>query len=664
MAVYVCCNGLVKIDQLNAPAQLALSLHSVKAWCVKQVAHLKPPASWNFQKSLADILFEQTSIVYCDFNGEEQRHSPVRCRFSEERVSAAPARVYPHVLLVAVYNGERVVLGSLTSRTFYAHLESNYLAFEHLAVRETTQLFDALYLFDELDYYFLFDKVLVPPPQQVLGEALAEKHCLIQCWAFPDEAASELAPYAFQYELFAASPSDRLSQQFIDYEAERLQRRLDALQLNPLLQLEYIRKWLRVDWRAEQHDHYTHSNYPVLSDEVPNYAAYNFAALHLPSRVAFPSHIVPVEARYAGWAFPGRPCVFCEDATTACLRPPIEEGTTRLPIGCIAMPALALLRLQMRQWLQRCRAQYSTYDALRLWTAVPLGAPMDETVERWTMEFLRDVKHDTMHDRLMIKGVRDYIRQSLSARQDFRLLTDRDFVLLQDVIIPSIWRPLLDEIPDDFAAPWGRPVEQHPLWNPKQPRRRDIQDGGRAPVQELNLHFETHAELVLYSERHWAPCMQAMIRQCVGPVHLKHIKRRAYARFLMNVRIGYTEATIRNFWFLAFAETDVFREMLHGDMTQFKRSKYGRCIDGFLKKPFDNPYWPTCLDMATDGYCPFTDLSETRVPRDIEELVTAGQHTCTQGPLAQVREQMKVRANRGAYRLHDPAEWSVNVYRY
>jgi len=667
MSDYSCCDNAVRIDRLGAGREMELPPARLLEWAEKRLIGIQLPTRWKLRKSLAQILVEQTTLVNCEFMGDEELRDPVCCKFSEETNAMAPARVYPHVLFITIWNNERVVLGSLTSRTFYDRLNTRgFVSFGDLAERETTKLFDALYLFDEIDYFFLFDKEAdTMPSQRELGEALIEKHCHVQCNVFPTEAPSELAPYAFQYALFAASASDRLSVQLIEYEVEWFRRRLALLELNPYLQFECIRKWLRVDWRAKRHDIYTHSNYPFLTEFATDIPAYHFAAAHLPEHIAYPTHIVPVNARYAGWAFPGNVCPFCPTAETNCLRPPIEEGTVHLPISTIWLPALSMLRMKMREWIQKCRSEYATYDAIRIWTNTPPGENIEKAVIEWTLQYANIEKFNPHRDAVMYSSVQDYVRRTVTIRNDFRLVTDRDFVILNDVIIPSIWRPLLEEQPDEYAAPWNDSKNHHPLWFSKRPKNHTRStEPGRSELREVNEQFDTHAELVDYASRHWAPCWQAFIASCTGKEHPKHQKRILYARFLMNTRIGYTQATIRNFWFLAFEATDVFQKSLGGSPERFSKSKWGRALDYLLKKPFENSYWPSCRDMIDYDYCAFGSFGGSKAAVDIEEIVRDNQTQCTNQALAKLRNTLNLRSNRVSYRLFDPTEWTVNIDRY
>jgi len=678
MKYYKVCRDQMLVESLDCDHELSIREEQLLLWIEHQLRDVEWPRNWHFTRSPAKMVLELTTIVYCEpITGFESIEEPVREQWIYKQDCVGDnRRVYPHVLFVSSCDSTWVVLGSLTSKRFYEIIGQVYgfVSYGDLVTRMTVQLFNNIHLFDENDYYFLRtdNELDMVPHWRRISEALVEKYCLVSIEEFTSTAPDEMAPYVFQYMLFVTSASDRLATEFTEYEVELLHRRLQLLELNPLLQLELVRKWLRVDWRCrpEALPQYKHSNnwHEIeVGDFLFDSFAYTYEPGHAPIHLLFTSHFLRLRPKLCRFAIPGAVCKLC--GRDNCSRPKMYRGRMLMPLQCITLVALDRLRTYIHQQIQQHRRDHGTYEALKLWLRARTDVPIEDEVNHWAPLLLRYVKdYDPARDKDITLMIREHIRDSLEKRRNFKLLFDRDFLVLNNTIIPEIWQPMVDAELRPNKGDWIplTKKQRKQLKLEQRPRRHRSRLKGfpaqvRNNVEDVNLDLPDCDALVEHARRYWPLCIQTLFRQCTGPVHLQYAQRLSYGRFLGNARIGYTTETILRIWFLTFSETDKFLIEYHGREDVFWASKHGTAITSMLQKPYENLYWPSCATQVKAGLCPFGAIEAHLEVKDIEDLVTLCAKTCSETKLADQRRALGLIPNSPHYRIYDPAETTVNL---
>jgi hypothetical protein len=665
----LCNEGALVLEFLDWPVGEAVNERELTRWIAYQLGEVRRPSGWKFSIPLERMVLEQTTVVYCTVRGDERLDSPIDFTFLEGGGMSERPQTLRHLVFVTVFEGRYAVMGAMMAASFFEIVENDsFVTYADIMVRETPRMLDGLELFDEVDYFFVFDKIheRSPPLIQATCDALLYKFYHMMKEAKVPEVDADLQPYVFQYMLFAASATDALADTFIAYERGRFEKRLLRLAHNPYLQLELCRKWLRIDWRPVRVADLATSHSEPMRKETELDDLHMTSRSHFPSALSNPSHYVPVRLHHYMGAHVHLKCTVCQ-AKECIARPPFHEGSVLLPLQFLPFAGVEALGMAMRKWIQATRREYHTYDALTVW----MQTQAVENWRPWTRDFVHSevevfgwaremTKTLTLNplDKTSTDGVKEHVRDALQTRDNFSLLFDRDPIILEKVIVGKIWAAQCGLL-QDFPA-----VEVKTGRRKAHPRREyDPRPGvNTLPILDRGAYSEimTYEELLLYTAVYWPPCMHRMISEAVGRAHLRHKPRLMLGRFLLSYHSPYVAADAKRIWELIWTATDVYKAN-YPTSASFWKGQYGLCFTDFMKSPFEEQrLWPYCRSMAAKDLCPFA----SEEMKDIEDLNERLQTKCTQGPLAERREKLKKRPNRGGWRLYSPVSFLKNLHTY
>jgi hypothetical protein len=653
-------NGALVLEFLNSSAEEPINPVEVVRWIRYYLRGVQVPTNWKLTLPLADIAYEQTTIVYCQVHGDETLDSPVDFAFTKEPQTLC------HLLFVCEYENNYAVIGSLLSSTFFSLLDSGaFVSYNDIMKRETAQLFDGIAAFEDVDYYFVFDKIHEesPPLIDELCKALFTKFCKIAHQRGFPSIPQVLQPYVFQYMLFAMSASDILADAFISYEKKKFEKRLIALRHNPYLQFELCRKWLRIDWRPTRLTEFSTSQSEELAEGSEIAVLHACTRSHFPSALANPSHCVPVRLHYFMPAHPNLKCVICSQIGCVA-RPPMQDGHVLMPLQLLPFAAIEALGILMRKWIQTTRRDYHTHDALTLWVQDASHKDWklwtsdvehsEEEVNEWGTILLRKITHNPK-DPVVPEGVRTHVRNALTTRDNFVLLFDRDPLILERVIIGKIWASQCGLLPD---FPVLKPAEKS-KGSPKPLEKYDAYEPGVILDKEAYSNILTHEQLLAYTSVYWPPCMHRLIEVAVGKKHLRYEKRLILGRFLLSSHLHYTMEEARRFWSIVWSASDIYKKS-YESVEAFWGGEYGVCFENFIHDPYEKKLWPYCKTMAKLDLCAFIDDVEA----DIEDIFGKAQERCTRELLAHRRMKLQKKPNSGVWKLYFPAAFTRNLHTF
>jgi hypothetical protein len=655
----ICNNGSLVLEFLNSPIEEEIKASELIRWIDFYLRDVVLPTTWKLSKSIAEIAYEQTTVIFCEVHGDETYDSPVDYTFADEM------QTLNHLIFVCEFDGNFAVMGSLLSSTFFDLLDSGaFLTYDDIMKRETARLFRGIEALDKVDYFYIFDKIhdQSPPLVDEICEAIFSKFCKVVGQHGSPVIIEELQPYVFQYMLFAMSASDILADAFIAYERKRLEKRLLALRHNPFLQFELCRKWLRIDWRATRLLEVTTSHSTSIRRDTEASILHLSTRLHFPPELGNPSHYVPVRLQHFMGAHPFLKCTVCfQNECTA--RPPLRDGRILMPLQFLPFAAVEILGTMMRKWIQTTRREYHTHDALtlwiqekghkqwKLWTAEFKHSEFE--IEKWSHRLLKKLTFNA-NDPVVPANVRNYVRSTLETRDNFVLLSDRDPLILERVIVGKIWAsqcgliPFFPVLKEESKVP-QKIVKKH------EPMIGDLVVYDQGKYSDIL----THEAFLQYTSVYWPPCMHHVVEVAVGKKHMKYRQRLLVGRFILSTHLPYTIEEARRFWEIIWMASDVYKEC-YDSVEKFWCGEYGICFENFIREPYKKKLWPYCKTMAKLNLCPYID----DITEDIEDLLGNAQERCTRELLAHRRQKLQKKPNSSTWKLYFPAAFSKNLHTF
>lgn len=550
-------SGGISIDIIEDQSSV-----SVLGWIRNELQGINKPANLPFD--CAALTYEQLTLVECRFLGTEQIEDMVHFTF------ASPNQItYPMVLFWAPFRKSVAVFGCLRSSAFHQLLESNIvLTFEDIGRCELDVFFQGLSQF-ALPPYFHLPVVPVNPADPNLDYRRAVETTLSSFQTkTPLQEWNATQPMAFRWLVFAASATDPLTEDLLQYELQAFVSRLRTFADNPLLAFHYVRRWLCVDWHLQALQFYRHSH---AEPPPASYARlHQYARYHNTLAFAAPSHTYSVRGHKMPHYLPFTTCRQC--STRTCPRPLNENGIVQLPITSVFDDAVHRLENFMRGLVFDMRRTRHTQQAFLLWPHMSFFEP---TKSVWPQ--IR---------RLLPEGMPSYgLENSGPELENFSLFHELDYVMLHSTVLP--------------------------MWRTKPPVAKKS-FGSTQPQRTVHAIIDSHAALLEHAERCWPPCMVALVRLCNGAIHIKNNTRMKLALFILNT--GADAETARQMWLHTFTETDRFRVQCGSDEDAFWRNDIGVTFAYMQGEPrYNQPGKHVgCGVCIRDGICAMntTDIEE------------------------------------------------------
>lgn len=571
----------------------------------QELAHLRQPTKWKFRESYAQMALEMTTVVKTQFTGNEKEDSIVDFDF-KTKGNDIGCECFPLVLFVAPYKEEFVVLGALISRTFHQLLvDEKCILYRHLQTREITSLFNNLELFDMPDYYKLQGcPVSAFDPECNMEQRLMETYFLFRT-NVPLRKWDDYQPLVLQWMIFIVSGSDRVLDDFLNYECVLMRDRMLAFSDNPLLLFYIAQKWLRFDWRPKPlttHRHSCEIEYPV---ELKRFYAHNRE--HVGNSLAMPSHSITMPATAIQWQIPGIQCLQCREYN--CSRCPIERGYVTVPLLDIFFVAVQMTALELRKSALRCRQKFHTHEGFKLWPRLGLNASEEAIKAEIEATFQKmGGPPKRLHSEM---AVRNSLESDIRGVDTLEVFTPRDPILIHRIVLP-LWRELDNVKPEDL-----KPVTEHPLWNVTS---KNVQITPTPKYHnDYNFRHISSREQLL-SELAQAPCMAALINNCKGRTHLPNDKRTVLSNYICSR--AKDRETAKQLYLWIWQETDRFKVKCNDNAELFWQDDIGTSFlwiwDNYSRFDYN------CKKIISHDLCPFTGAQG-----DIEDMFKNASAKCT-----------------------------------
>lgn len=611
-----------------------LQEETLREWIKLQLTDLEQPKEWGFPYDYDEIVWQQTTLIYCKFSGNETAESLVK-GFS----AIADFDDYlPHVMFVATHEGRWAVLGTLLAASF--KIQKHNLKFKDLHERQTRKMFEHLSLFDQVDYYVLHGyRGTVRDPDLNLEEEIVQAYCKFQL-GIGLEQWSLHHPVVFNWIVFIVSGNDRLAEQFINYECTQFKQRINKLASNPLLLFEYVKKWLRIDLDPFLLEQYRRSvSRPKLMEKDPLWRVTEFMKMHADAAYSVPSHCVFVPSEACPWQIVNTNCVYCE--SFHCVRCPNRRGCVMLPLIEFLSVGIFGLRKLLRNMIFRCRYKHRTYEGFDLWPVVGKDTSTEQIQEQIKNAM---IELGVGMEENQLSAVQKSIRETIEALRDVRLFSERDYLIVHRVVLP-FWKEAADTKQEHLL-----PFDEHPFWEGcRPPPEKKAQPNASSGFDFSSV---TSRDLLFY-ELEKAPCMAKLAETCRGPGHAKNEERMILFYFICARSTSKKMAQQLVLWL--FGETDVFLKECNGREEDFWRHDIGRSLE-FV---WDN-YRKTdkmCRRIMEKGFCVHGTLEDTD---DIEDLFQKGTQRCTE-QLNDARNALELPPMPPNFRVFAPVRFNENL---
>lgn len=643
------CRGLFTVEVWKADCSAEQMLAT---WSEFHTQHLPMP-KYQFQRTPAQILEENTTIVWVELDVTCTLETPLSYFFESTQLVAG----LPHMLFVARVDLNFVIVGSLLCRTFLAVRERRgQLRLSDLRKLEYPLLFAGLEVFDEPAYYHtspnLQDRIYYPDEMDV---AVRQKFIEIQNFTATD-IPPRLQPVAFSLTLFAASASDRWSDRLIEHEAQRFSALLQRFNDFPYWQFELACKWLRVDWIAMAVPYWRLSDSYASRRGKVYLPTLEYTEFHCPPELKAVSHIIAVDAKRIPWANPFVQCNFCIDRYD-CPRPTLRNGRVWIGLQMLPVVAVEYLCLRLRERIQLLRLKHHTTLGV-FWYAKIRCNQLDKIADFVDVQAKRANQEYSIY---VLPYIYEAFQRTFSARDNFRLETQRDCVVLWRTIIPLIWGDRLTRFAPMLAQPRMRQAVRERKHAEKEDGSQEAEAETPTPVDahmeivtEGRFDLSTYEKFIEHTTLFWPPCMALIARTYIGAVHMTHSSRRRVVIWLCALVDVYTDAEVWALWRWLMWSTSAYQHMaLSGN---FERTEMGYILKYELAKQrkLEKPYTLGCKsqkekvrpeDPGGHVYCPY---ASGEMP-DIEDGVAAEQ---------QCGAELVRRTKNGGGRPF-PAEWKV-----
>jgi len=586
--------GEIPVDTLER-----LDRESIENWFDAELNFLPKLTRFKMAKTPAKMAYEVTTIVKCEFTGNEKLSDTVIFDFIRNKTPVI-RKTYAHVVFVTKINETWVILGTLLSTTFEKFMDTQYcITFENLQIRETSLLFRNCSVLSIQDYYVLSGCPCSPTDKDAkLGERLLERFNSFELgqdlvfW-------SGYEPFVFHWMLFLVSASDYYTEKFIEFECKQFSRRLDDLKHNPLLQFEYARKWLRWDLTLLPMETYRYADnieFVDFNSEV------DFVDKHSRDHYSdAPSHMMRIDINMAPWQRPSVRCIQCRKYD--CQKCPVSEGKVLVPIQITPFLAVHALRKRLRDNVEYYRRHFNTRYAYDVWPTLGLQ-PTIEEIDKHVRDIFAVAGHSKRKN--VDDVVEQFIRTEAKRMEEVQLFTELDYLILVRVVFP-LWKRMIDTSSEDYE----------PIPNKTDAKTPTIMGPptGRAQVYTFE-HITTKEQFD--EEFSKPPCIRKMLEKCVGHTH---IDNEARVRMFRSIAAkSTTDETARRLCLFLFQDTDVFKKTCNGNPDDFWKHDIGLSFMYILTKYSKNS--PTCKTFIQHGLCVHSG-------GDIEDLVKTATESCT-----------------------------------
>jgi hypothetical protein len=572
-----------------------------------ELAWLKDPTEWTFKMSYAEMALQQTTLVYCEFQGTETASSIVDTQFLHKNAETG-CETYPLALFVAQYDGRWAILGALRASTFHQLMTTKYcVTFRDLQVREITKMFDNLELFNQVDYFVLHGcTVDAHDPECDMETRLQETYHLFNCnermrkW-------DQYQPLVFQWMIFLASGSDRVLNKLLIYECTALRDRLILLYDNPLLMFELAQKWLRVDWLPIHLNTHRHSNLITRPPELKRLFAH--FREHFKNDLLMPTHSLSLPVADIQWQVSYVRCIQCKKFS--CTRCEIQKGYVTIPLQDIFFVALQRTFTHLRQLAINCRDKHHTHEGFDLWPRLGFNVS-DEALLAEVNTTLQEIgipkrTHSEM-------AIRHSLAADIRRVDKIKLFTERDCLILKRVVFP-LWRDIAAIRPEDL-----KPLKEHLLWKLTSKHVPVISRDRPPPVAYSFEHIASREQFL--RELGAAPCIASLLEVNKGPTHLANDKRMILSNFVCSRAKNLEVAKQLYIW--AWEETDRYTVKCHSNPESFWQDDIGISFlhiwDNYSRFDYN------CKKLIERKICVYGQSNGTA---DIEDLFKSSTLKCT-----------------------------------
>lgn len=590
--------GEIQVETLEG-----LHRPGIENWMDTELMFQSSLTKFKAGKTFAQMAYELTTIVQCEFNGTEQLSDSVMFEFMCNK-SLTPRKAYPHVLFVAKYGEQWVILGSLLNSTFDRLVSSNFcITFSDLQSRELGLLFDYTSMFIPIDYYALDGCEANPTDKDSkLGEKLLARFNsfeLGQSHVF----WSRYEPFVFRWMLFLVSGCDYFTDKFIEFECKQLEARLQQLKHNPLLQFEYAKKWLRWDITPKAIETHRFANdIQRLEFGTPMRILHDHCAEHY---FDAPSHVFTIPIDLVPWQRPLVKCIQC--LRYDCTKCVVAEGKLTIPIQMTPHLAGHVLKMRLRDLIKYYRRTYGTRYGFDVWVELGIN-PSNKDIEAHVKQMFNEVGRSKRS--LATSAIEDFIRTEAKRADEVRLFTDLDYLIVKQIVLP-LWKVMTERDIVDYA-PIHSKEEPKAIVKPMRPPSRT------ATVFNFD-HIDRKEQLD--TEFSKAPCVKRMIDKCSGSTHIDNNERVQMFRFITAKASSHEHA--KELCLMLFEDTNIFRVTCNGDPEDFWKHDIGLSflyiLENWTKRD------PTCKSWIEKDIC----VHAKSGVGDIEDLMKTATHICT-----------------------------------
>lgn len=517
------------------------------------------------------------SCVLCEVSTATNEHSLVEYMWQGERCRGQlhhTEKLKPLILFVQEEHSIYYLLGGISAAAYQTVMnEYCFINYGNVKMEAIWTFFDDCKLLSMLPSIHCQHFPEMEPSEMAM--LVHSYYCQVE-YGLTQAWSEEMHPLAMKYLMVLCSASPRLCQLLQVYLMRSFTARLDMLKHNPLLLLEFVHKWLKLEIEVTYID-----NYEQFQDEFPE--CERFYSAH--TEQSCPTYVFTIASLAVLWNLPGNYCPLCNRLD--CYRCPIRMGKVTLPDILFYQTASSAYGQYLHRKLIEIARKQGTRGAIDIWTRLTMTKTEEDQRETWFSKaemnkIFQEYKGETSEHRrthLNDKHLQTYLSNSaVNYRALLKVDDHYDPVVLE--ILFLIWSELRERQPEtEYKAPLPPSQQSKPTF--------------RFEVTEL------HAFINAY----WPPCMKALFEQCVGPRHLNNSERVRVSRFLLDCR--YEAEFARQLWREFFRNTDV------GNCSEeaFWKEEYGVHFLYQEKAP-RNKMFPVCGRMAELELCPLGDIEE------------------------------------------------------
>lgn len=519
------------------------------------------------------------TCVVCTVCPETNSHSLLTYYYEEKQCYGQlhhQHRLKPLILFLCQDGGTYYLLGGMSIVQYNAILLENWcISYGDIKEADIWRFFDDRGLLSMMPSIHCHDFPDMDPSE--LANLVYSDYCQVE-YGVTRKWDEEMHPLVMKYLIALCSASPRLSQALQQYLVNSFVAKLEQIQHNPLILLEFVLKWLQCELPIEFVENY---------EQVKSSRCADFCAHHNPFEPSCPSFLFTVPISEVLWQLPNNPCIQCNALN--CPRSIASRGKIDLPDFMLRHVAKSIYANYLHRHLIEVARSQGTRAAIDVWTRLTMKKTDDSQRETW---FIKEELDQLFKE--YWNATEKHRRTAVNEHQ-LRVYLSNAAVNYRALFkIDEHYDPMVFEI--IFM-----------VWTELRERRGEIEQHQVSQLVSAINNFSFTVENTEFSQfvdTYWPPCMRNLFHLCKGERHLNNGERTMVSRFLLDCR--YESAFARALWREFFVRTDV------GDCTdaEFWKGEYGQHFvfqEKHLKK---KSYFPRCASVQTLGHCPLGDIED------------------------------------------------------